>query len=70
MYLTTKNASAYVGKVIDAKCRRFHHYPLRIHEKDGSYYYSDATGTWMRIPTEDDTFNSVQFDFVIDPAVI
>jgi len=65
MYLTTQNAHRYVGKTLDAKRRLFHHYPLTVHKRNGEYYFSDITNTWMFVPDEKDRFNTVWFDDVV-----
>lgn len=65
MYLTKENAHEYAGKRLDAHKRRFHYYPLTVHEKNGEYFYSDRNGVWTKVPDAGDNFNSVQFDFVV-----
>ena len=67
MYLTTKNASEYVGKVLDAHNRRckLHYYPLTVFlATNGRYMFEDRIGTCMFVPDENDKFNAVFFDIV------
>lgn len=68
MYLTTENASQYVGKSLDCNYRRFHYYPLRvIKHGNGKFYYIDRIGVMSPVPPPEDTFNSVYFEFIVYP---
>lgn len=68
MYLTTENAEQFMGRTLDCHKRMFHHYPLRIQKlPDGRCVYVDRTGTAMLVPEPKDRFNSVWFDFVVEP---
>lgn len=67
MYLTQQNARQYLGKTLDCDRRLFHHYPLEVVvNRNGEYCYKDATGTYIRVPDEQDAFNSVYFDYTLN----
>ena len=53
MTITKENRASFVGVTVDGGRRYGHHYPLTIRERDGQYYYVDATGTWICFNDED-----------------
>ena len=65
MRLTTKNAYLYEGKKLDANKRLFHNYPLEVVKREGKYFVKDSVGVNMQVPEERDTFNRIDFDFVV-----
>lgn len=65
MRLHKGNASKYVGRVLDSKKRMFNHYPLRVLEINGKYFYTDRNKVMIDVPEERDIPNSVYFDKVI-----
>lgn len=65
--LTKENAYLYENKFLDAKRRRFHHYPLCIkRNQNGELMIVDNTNGWMEIPGKKDLFNAFYFDIVSD----
>lgn len=67
MYLTKQNAERYVGKTLRCNGKGlFHYYPLTVKRgNDGNYYYVDRLGTAIQVPDENDSFNSVHFDYAV-----
>ena len=66
MRLTQENVHLYEGKILDVKRRLHHHYPLAVkRNRLGELMLVDCTGTYMKIPAENDLHNEVYFDFVL-----
>ena len=53
MYITKENIKNFVGKMVDCHHRMHHYYPLTICQRDGEYFYVDATATWIRFDDRD-----------------
>ena len=67
MRLYAGNAHQYLGKKIDRKKRIFGYYPMEVKQfPDGKYYVKDAVGVCMPLPENEDDFNAVNFDFVVN----
>lgn len=66
MRLCQGNARELVGKKIDRHRRMFGYYPMTVIEINGELYVKDAVDVCMPIPEEENDFNCVNFDFVID----
>lgn len=67
MYLTTENASEYLGKTLDAKRRILGAYPYKvIQTPSGKYLAVDRAGVGVKIAEPKDSFNAIYFDIVLD----
>lgn len=67
MYLTTENASEYVGKTLDAKHHILGAYPYKvIQTPSGEYLAVDRAGVGVKIAEPKDLFNAIYFDIVLD----
>lgn len=60
MFLTNKNAAAFVGKKLYGKM--FHYYPLRVEKKESGYFIVDKNGTSMPLVDSDPVFFSAYSD--------
>ena len=67
MYLTTENASEYLGKTLDAKHRILGAYPYKvIQTPSGEYLAVDRSGVGVVVAKPNDLFNAIYFDIVLD----
>ena len=67
MYLTTENASEYVGKTLDAKHHILGAYPYKvIQTPSGEYLVVDRAGVGVKVAEPNDLFNAIYFDIVLD----
>ena len=67
MYLTTANASEYVGKTLDAKHHILGAYPYKvIQTPSGEYLVVDRAGVGVKVAEPNDLFNAIYFDIVLD----
>lgn len=67
MYLTTANASEYLGKTLDAKKHILGAYPYKvIQTPSGEYLAVDRAGVGIKIAEPKDLFNAIYFDIVLD----
>ena len=67
IYLTTENASEYVGKTLDAKHHILGAYPYKvIQTPSGEYLVVDRAGVGVKVAEPNDLFNAIYFDIVLD----
>ena len=67
MYLTTENASEYLGKTLDAKRHILGAYPYKvIQTPSGEYLAVDRAGVGVKVAEPNDLFNAIYFDIVLD----
>lgn len=67
MYLTTENASEYLGKTLDAKHNILGMYPYKvIQTPSGEYLAVDRAGVGVKVAEPKDLFNAIYFDIVLD----
>ncbi len=67
IYLTTENASEYVGKTLDAKHHILGAYPYKvIQTPSGEYLAVDRVGVGIKVAEPNDLFNAIYFDIVLD----
>lgn len=67
MYLTTKNASEYLGKTLDSKKRILGSYPYKvIQTPSGEYLAMDRACVGVKVAEPNDSFNAIYFDIVLD----
>lgn len=67
MYLTTANASEYLGKTLDSKKRILGGYPYKvIQTPSGEYLAVDRADVGIKIAEPNDLFNAIYFDIVLD----
>ena len=65
MYLTSENASDFLGKTLDAKKRILGAYPYKvIQTPTGEYLAVDRSGVGLVITQPKDKFNQIYFDIV------
>lgn len=69
MYLTTENASEYVGKTLDAKHHFLGAYPYKVIQTPSGEYLAvgrAGTGVGEVVAEPNDLFNAIYFDIVLD----
>ena len=69
IYLTTENASEYVGKTLDAKHHILGAYPYKVIQMpDGEYLAvgRNGTGVGQVVAKPNDLFNAIYFDIILD----
>ena len=69
MYLTTENASEYVGKTLDAKRHILGAYPYKVIQTPSGEYLAVGkarTGVGEVVAKPNDLFNAIYFDTVLD----
>jgi len=71
MYLTTANASEYLGKTLDSKKRILGSYPYKvIQTPSGEYLAVDRAGVGIKVAEPNDLFNAIYFDIVTETAAM
>ena len=69
IYLTTENASEYVGKTLDAKHHILGAYPYKVIQMpDGEYLAVGKAGEGVGevVAKPNDLFNAIYFDIILD----
>ena len=69
MYLTTENASEYVGKTLDAKCHLLGAYPYKVIQTPSGEYLAvgrAGEGVGEVVARPNDLFNAIYFDIVTE----
>ena len=63
-WIDANNVDQFIGKTVDSKTQRFHHYPLTILDrKDIGYCYRDRPGTVVR---NDFAKEPIAYDVIMD----
>lgn len=62
MYITKENIKDFIGITVDCYRRLHHYYPLTIKERNGEYFYADATETWVVFDND-----KIWYDFICEP---
>lgn len=65
MVITKQNIDNFVDITVDCILRLHHYYPLTIQQREGQYYYVDATGTWIVFNDKD----VIYYDFIRKPEL-